>query len=334
MEKRSRRSSGMCWLAGMFSVLLAAVAANLFFASEPGLLDHAKRLARTGAWIPEYGGYFWESDQSALSFRLADYGVSAVSVDVTTESETPRITLSNDFMGSHAGIPSQWRLSPDGKLLVWRIDNVNTPLWVVSDLAGKRLKTWKQSPGSYSPLWLPGNRRWLEYTNSIVGLRPVIHILDGPDVLCAPITGPFTWPLGITPDERVVTFEWHPENARVTWYEYPIASKPAPAVCHSVAVPKAADNLLEAELSPKGDRIACFVHYSYLSPLERLLQRFLSAQIKPHQKIGLWVIQKNGSRVKLLGAEDGKTASGLLWTPDGRRISFYDHGMLFSVPAE
>lgn len=332
MGNRNRGSSAMWWFAVMVILLIIGSAAAIVFASEPGLLDHATRLASTGSWVAGYGGYYWESDRSVLSFRPAGIGVNAVSVDITTGAESPRLTLSNDFIGSKAEIPAQWRLSPDGKYLVWRIDNVGVPRWVVSDLAGRRVKTWKQSYGSYSPLWLAGNRRWMEHTNGNRGLVPIIHSLDGPDVRCAPITGPFSWPLGVTPDARVVTFEWHPEKYQIVWYEYPLAPKPAPATSRSVVMPKSADALIEAELSPTGDRIACLVHYTYLSPIERLMVQFLRQTIKPHQKLGLWILHRDGSHTRFLGAEESSSASSLLWTPDGKRLSLYDHDALYSVP--
>jgi Tol biopolymer transport system component len=287
--------------------------------------------------VSVYGGYFWVSDRAVLSFRPRDNGVQAVQVDLPTGRETPIPALSEDFQQANASLVSVWRLSPDGRWLVWRYDdNAHAPFWIVSDLEGKRVKRWKLQPSSSMPLWLPDHRRWVETINSPndVGLQPVVHSLDGPDVKSATITGPFTWALGVTPDGRILTLEWRQNRGSISWYEYSLSSHHVPPVTHSLSTPRTADGILEAELSPDGDRIACFAHYLYLTPLEKLLRRVLPAQIHPHEKMGLWILKRDGSGMRLVGSEDGATASGLLWTPDGKHVSFYDNNILYAVPVD
>ena len=54
---------------------------------------------------------------------------------------------------------------------------------------------------------------------------------------------------------------------------------------HKAVMPKTASALAEAELSPDGKQVAVFVQYTYLSPLETLIARYLPGKIHPHEKV-------------------------------------------------
>jgi hypothetical protein len=53
----------------------------------------------------------------------------------------------------------------------------------------------------------------------------------------------------------------------------------------------------------------------------------------PHQKVGLWVVNRADRRAHLVGSEEGPAPFGLLWTPDGKRLSYIQNGTLYSVAA-
>jgi hypothetical protein len=334
---------------GLLVVLTLAVLLGIgcmiaFYPHEPALLDHATRIAPTANWIQSYGGYFWQSDKAVLAFRPFESSLTALNVGVDTGQETPLIGLTVGWKRTMANEVSNWRLSPDGRLLLWEdtlpSSTRSRPLnarWIASSLDGVKQKSWTASNNSFAPLWFPDNRRWVEAirSNNGQGTLPIIHDMEGKDIRCAPIQGPFTWPLAVTPEERLLTLEWQQRSGQVLWYEYPLRPESAPSVVTSVTMPKGVSGLIEAELSPQGDRIACLVAYIRLSPLESLLKRFFpDFGPRVQERIALWVFRRDGKDSRLLGVESGRTASGLLWSPDGRRISLYDHDSLYSIPAE
>ena len=342
MEKRGRRPAVCCWLAGAAAATGLFASATFLLKPEPGLLDHATRLANASTWVPGFGGYYWESDHSVLTFRPYLRGVRAVTVDVTTASETDHSALSNNIVSGGQSVV-QWRLSRDGQYLLWYNNTGRRGTWNVSDLTGRLLKTWPLKNG-FAAMWLADGHSWLESHPGAFGVpfNPpaaqsacTVHSLTGADRKKIPISGPYDWPMGITLDNQVVSMQWSGTNGlsagRIDWYTYPLTEKPAAFEHNSAPMPRSATGLVEAELSPRGDRIACFVGYSYLSPLEELVQRFLPGSVHPHTKVGLWVIHRDGRGMSLIGSEEGGSPFGLLWTPDGKRVSFVDHGTLYSV---
>ena len=344
MERRRRRSPGLCLVAGAAAVAAMAISASLILQPEPGLLDHASRLADARSWLSGFGGYFWENGHSVLTFRKQQIGVAAISVDISTGAETQHAALSSDL---RQGVPDQLqrRLSPDGRCLLWpRLDRTSLT-WCASDLNGTRLKNWvmaRQPTGAVGPLWLSDGRTWVEirdatnYSGTYAVLY-VCHSLNSSDRSSKSISGLPVWTVGVAPDNGVVALQWLTGGSsggdRIAWSEYKPFPKPGGIVTKTVPMPEAATGLDEAELSPRGDRIACLVHYTYLSPLEKLLQRFFAVRIQPHEKVGLWVIRRDGGGKRLVGSEDGGSPFGLLWTQDGRRLSFVDHDSLYSVSA-
>ncbi len=117
MESRGRRKTGCCWwfavgTIGVFALLTATV-----LRPEPGLLDGATRVADARSWIPQFGGYFWESERSILTFRSYINGVRIVSVEIGSGAETERTALSADIRSGGA-TAADWRLSHAGRYLL------------------------------------------------------------------------------------------------------------------------------------------------------------------------------------------------------------------------
>lgn len=340
-----RRSAGLISGCCGSAVLIGIVLLIAFFPREPGLLDHAVRIARTETWAQGYGGYFWQSGKSLLAFHPSGSSVLAVNVSAETGSETPLSGLTASLAhGTPDGL-SQWRLSPNGSLLIW--EDAWQPAnatedapshWIVCSLDGVKRKTWTvPDEGSFMPLWFPDNRRWVEAKRDTQsnGVIPIIHNMDGKDTVCAPIKGAFTWPLAVTPEERLLTLEWRQMDGHITWFEYPLTPQSQPPVITSIPLPKGAGGLIEAEVSPQGDRIACLVSYLRVPPQNRLLKRFLPNLAAPEQtRTALWIFRRDGKESRMIGAENGNLASGLLWSPDGKHVSLYDHASLYLIPVE
>src|SRR5258705_282330 len=94
MKKRGRRAAGCCWWAGVGTIAGFAALAAYVLKPEPGLLDHAVRFADARSWAPQYGGYFWETSHSVLTFRPSGKGARAVTVETGSGVETARTALS------------------------------------------------------------------------------------------------------------------------------------------------------------------------------------------------------------------------------------------------
>jgi len=339
---KRRGRSGTCFcISAILGIALLAIVAAYVLRPEPGLLDHAARLVGAMSWSPGFGSYFWESDRSILTFRPTSHSVRAVSVDLPTGSETERSGLTEDIRSWGTAI-NGWRLSPDGMLLLWRSQSSGPAEWHVSNLMGKRVRTWQDGEDGIAPLWLRDSRSWLEglysYSGVPYGRTGVIHSLEGKDLQCGAMPGPYEWAIGVTPGREVISFRWsgptRGAGAQIEWFVYSLSAKPGLSQHCKVPMPDSATGVAEAELSGDGTRIACFVRYTYLSSLEKLLARFVPKMIHVHSKVGLWILRRDGRGTQLVGSEEGGAPYGLLWTPDDKRISFVLNNTLYSVPGE
>jgi hypothetical protein len=277
--------------------------------------------------------------------------VRAVTVDTGTGAETPRGALSADLAQTGGGL-IEWRLSRDGRYLLWLDDQSAPPIWWVSDLSGRRVRRWPAVSTSTLPIWLADGSGWLEGVSSsavvMSGGGPMsctLHGLTGADRKYGAVPGPFNWLEGATPDGRVIAVSPAPASGRpfaageftpvqLAWYVYRLVPKPTVASHGVVAIGPHAAGVLEAESSPDGSRLACLVQTSYNSPLEALVSRFLRIVVQPHEGVDLWLVRLDGSGARLIGSEANGTPFGLLWTQDGKRLSFVDHGALWTVPAD
>jgi hypothetical protein len=347
MEKRTGNRGACCLGASVLALALFAWMASYAVRGEPCLLDQSTRLIDASFWNQEFGSYFWENDRAVLTFRPEGKTVRAVSVDVSTRAETPHTALTREIARGGNDVVA-WRLSRDGRLLLWCDLGGKMPIWTASDLSGKRVQTWKQASIANLPMWLTDNRRWLGAgilskrqdpgkLFSSVGNVLGIYDVSGLNRSLAPTPGPCNWPVGITSDNHVVALHWVGPNAAgngaIEWYEYSLDSTPTAGPHGKAVMPRAAAGLREAELSPDGGRIAVLVQYNYLSPVEQLLGRFLHVPVHSHQKVGLWVVNRGRGDASLVGSEEGPAPFGLLWSLDGQRLSYIQNGTLYSVAA-
>lgn len=337
MAEQTNNSKPYTAFIGVSIVLAAILCLFIFYPRDPELLKRARLLAPSQGWIQQYGGYFWISNSDALSFRNSNPGVKAQRMNATSETEQTLTGLTERLKFANINQTANWRLSPDGKWLLWRDNHAKKAKFVVSSLEGKDARSWPVPPyGNASPLWLADNKHWVElaFANNQTTILPVIHGLDGTNVSCAPISGPLTFPVGITPDTKLLTLEFTPTDGKLTWYEFPIQTKLEPAMSHSIALPRNTASLFEAEVSPDGSSIGCLMVTDVIPPLEKL-KRLINPTINilSSQKKSLWIINRDGSGKRLLGTEENSQAAGLLWSQDGKNITLYDNGTLYSIPA-
>jgi hypothetical protein len=313
-----------------------AVFCWLLYMGERPLLERATPVvAGTERWIQEYGGYFWASDQEILSFREVGRGnVHAYRVDIVTGAARPLMTLNTLLRGS-ARDTAFWRLSPDGKWLVWLNLTPPRPHWVASPLDGSPSVTWPVLGNSQGPLWLPGNQSWVEF--SLQGMNtavPWIHNLDGTVQHGPTINGSLRWPIGVTSTNRVLSVEM-PMNAILQNVTYSLTSPPTPAQTYQVALPGSTGTAIETELSPQGDRVAYLLHSERQSPVQQFLHWLIPSADSPSiARYSIWVSRVDGSQTHRIGDEEGHAVTALLWTPDGKHLSFFCNNTLYTVPAD
>lgn len=330
MKKRKPIGMTLLALAGVGGALLL-----IYYPRRQSLLYRATPVVDTQRWLQQYGGYFWESDRSILSFRSAGRGgVQAFRVNVATGSSRPLMTLNRTLRGS-ASATSLWRLSPDGKWLIWQNLQAPRARWTASTLDGLQRVTWPISNPTGGPLWLADNRRWVEFvSHRQAGVQPLLHSLDGKTVRGTPITGPFNWPMGVNAQERVISLDFR-QGAALTISEYGLMQGAVPARRFTAKLPNGMLSESEAELSPQGDRLAYILRTANVSPLQRLLAWLLPpADSRATYRDTLWVSRADGSEMRKLGEEAGSTVSGLMWMPNGRRISFFCQDRLYTLPVD
>ncbi|HZP82654.1 MAG TPA: hypothetical protein VFB21_13525 [Chthonomonadaceae bacterium] len=341
MNKRKRIGMALLALVGVAGALLL-----FFYLRRQNLLYRATPIVETQQWLQQYGGYFWESDRSILSFRSAGRGgLQAFRVNVATGSARPLMTLNRRLRGA-ASSPAQWRLSPDGRWLVWQ--NLRSPgaCWTASTLDGLQNVTWPiprptGGPSTFmgtmntsGPLWLSDNRRWVEFVPNQAGVQPWMHRLDGKSVRGPRITGPLPWPMGVNAQDRVVSLNFR-RGATLTINEYGLTPGAAPPRAFTVRLPGGMQTESEAELSPQGDRLAYILRTASASPLQRLLTWLVPpADNRAYYRDTLWVSRADGSEMRKLGEEGGGTLTGLMWMPNGRRISFFCQDKLYTLPVD
>ena len=340
MEKRAGNRGTSCLGASVLALALFGWLASYAVRGEPRLLDRSNRLIDASFWSQDFGSYFWENDHSVLTFRPEGKSERAVSVDVFTRTETPRAALSSAIAGGGTGVRS-WRLSPDGRRLLWCDLSNQVPAWTATELNGTCIKRWKNTSFGFLPLWLPDSRRWFGAAEGnrnspfVTGSEFGVYDVVGPSYNLKPTPGPSRWPIGVTPNNHIVSLQWVAQtasgNGAVEWFEYSLEPKPTAGPHGKAVMPRTAVGVTEAELSPDGSLIATLVQYSYLSPLEQILGQYLHVPVTPRQKVGLWIVNRDRCDATLVGSEEGPAPFGLLWTPDGNRLSFIQNGSLYSV---
>jgi len=356
------------WLVRL--ALAAAVVAAVLAAMRPNpsLLERSSRVI--GSLSSPSEPYVWLSDHELIRFpvdtKQDGQGNSmtimrAEQLDTKTGLRTPLTDLSRRLRAQR-DYASLFRLSPDGKWLVYAANNSDDDYprshFYVSEVGGPREREWpledaasngmpSMPPGA---VWLPDSRRWLELAPDETGLLGVrMHSLDVDSPKALPVTAPARLRslLGVTPDYRLIATDFYvsPGSAArsVDLYEVGLYPNPTPPRRHTLRAPPNAQ-ILDIALSPRGDRLAWAFYFSRVPTGMQWLARFIPSlrkRLRPRVGAGLWVSRLDGSEMREIGYQEidpnvpaplRLAPAEIHWTPDGRRLSFVYKNALYTVP--
>ncbi len=339
---RSKRAKGFfgCCALLLVACLLAAI---------PVLRERSERLTvlatystDASMWTRYYDGYCWETNNAQLLFyNIANRDTQVLRHDDARNSTSIFVPSLTTLLGAK-GIVMFPRCSPGGKWLLAQDYGSNEYIGV--DLKTGRLLKWSKpaSAGIYV-LWLPDGKRWVElrYNKMHTGVIPVIHSMEGPDVLSSPIAGAFEWPLGVTADLHMLVA---PTSPPLIINDFDLNPHPKPTLRHSIKLPGIGltSNAAgferwaqEIEASPDAHRLAYMVQEEAISPFTRLLRRFVPGSSGASTVLcSIWVSNADGSNMCQIGHENAHTAAGLQWTPDGKRLSLFIDDKFYVIPVK
>ncbi len=335
MKEREIKKQFVWAVWGLVGLLGAFVCLKLF-TPQPSIVTKASPLVTAEGWIQNYGGYFWEDEKNILAFRSVQSGLQAISVDIETGKETSLAGLTKAFANAKTGDVANWRLSSDGKRLLWRSRSINRQesLWSISDLDGKALKSWRCRTSLSSPLWMPDTESWLEMKPSS-GSDPIIHSIASKDTVLTTINSQPSFAFSVSPDRKLISMNQPDRRGNFSWNEYSLTTAPVFVTTRDLRLPKGCDGIQEAEMSPDGKQVAILFTAVQTSTLENLVRRLLpNSGFANQTHLQLWVFSRDGNQRHLIGAETGAAISGVLWTLDSRQVSFMTHGKLFRISPE
>ena len=357
-----------CLLILLPVVLLILGAVGLFFTTrEPNLLERATSVADTKDWDFRWTTYYWISNQDLLFFRgsSAQYPVESgwnfFKRDILTGKEmhlSALTRLASDTYGKHSWIA----MAPDGQRLFWTDEEEGVKGILCATLEGQHFQTFPRGRLSHVA-WMGDSAHLIE--RAMDQMRD--HIAYGriydlnapqkPRKLDPPTAEPFhSTPGFVTMTNHLLLATWEGQGEidteaplqHVEIYEAVIGEETRSARKYSVTLPYMAE-IWGEKFSPQGDRIAWPLLQKndtlppYLDFLHRRIPAF-NPQSTP--KFSLWVSRIDGTQMHEIGAlpiRPEKEYSGVViddvpdqiyWLPDGKHLSFWLKGTLYTVPAD
>jgi hypothetical protein len=344
---------------GLLIMLLCPILALLSIPRNEDLSvgKRAHRLIAAGQWTPlRMAGmipYQWLPDGGHV--LTVQQGAPCL-VDTATGAVTP-LTAVRKALESHPGLaalaPRDWVVSPDGEWVLSRVvtggndSNVGyLPFmawgkWIAVKRDGSAVITDKAVfSRDTQVIWPPGQPEWIAITPQPRFLAAIHYPLADHGTPKTVVLQPHTLfedpvvPLGTIGSGRLVLAAWYrsghievldSESSGISLEHYQIHF-PSGALA------------VEAEISPRGDRIAWlfdFHAFSPLTPLRRVLPFLHQAAGQTHGEI--WVSDIHGDEMHpLITGGSGAQADDphfVRWTPDQSRISFVCRDSLYTVPA-
>lgn len=351
MQRNRRRN----WIAAL--ICLAVLLLILFSAgSSNDLLARATRLALTQGVITNemtYSGYHFFYHYAPSYAWLSETQLHSIQEVSRGSYETARLDLAAGNIVKRAGRgplrnsqgtldqPFYWRVSPDGKWILFLSKNGDDLIYTATTLDGDRQTAWtNRFDGSVEPVWLSDSSGFVEWpardgTNYArirwlssglinefdLGSSPMASLQDL-DRLKSPYAA--VSPKMLSSGHAAEFFELSGTGERSTLRRY------------SVSVP---EELQQGEskvfLSPRGDRLAwlCFVKRK-IPELIRV-RRFPFFMTEPRFTTAVLVSRLDGSELRLIGRlRPGDDIRSVAWTPSGRQLSFIHANSLWTVPVD
>jgi hypothetical protein len=306
---------------------------------QPSLLARATKLAQIDSWdwrslnlLPS--GYLWLSNQEVLSARERSGREVLFRYNLSSGKDVALVQLSQWFQKTDGRL-DEALTSPGGQWILWW----NDAFIQVAKLDGSQYARYPRHPTS-DLFWVQDARHWVELWNAdeTPGANVRVRSPERPletrtsFLPSDEITGYLDNGL-VTPTGQLKAIKMpYGASLRVTFVEGNIGSN-IPLSQQRLHAPDG--NILQAQLSPQGDRIALLNISEPRYALPRFLRRFLPWQQKPvAAHTSVWISTADGKNMRELGSFPSKTFTALHWSPDGKRLSFVYQNALWTVPVE
>ncbi len=347
-------SAGLGILVGMAVQAVASPPKHLTSTNPGSLLQKATRvfpLESPGEGDYQGGGVgrLWLSSHELLHFNRRG---QLYRYDLATQSETLLAALTHQVKTSPAYLYFL-DTSPDGQSVIWGMSS-NNPFFV-APVDGSRREQWPGNQGLSEPYWCADSHHWIEFQfggtpEKIRWTTILVHNTDTPDhsetiaaippglqgleIVAAPSADlviartPDSHKMG--PSTRITTPDGHVGftfTDQVTYRKTQAISvwslhQAQPLHRWTIALPGYA---AEAEVSPKGDRVAWLLTSSASEP----------PAVLGNPSASLWVGNLDGSQMHKVGSvEGGERPLQVCWLPSGDQLSFEYQGAIWTVPAD
>lgn len=350
--------------AGLFVVIVLAVTlASHAGHAKDDLLARATRVASVQGWPLGDGEVFWNdpylwlSDHELFHFTGDTmHGYQPLYLDTRTCADVPAPGLTPTYGGHIASA------SPDGRWVLWDTGKWENSRHILAATSrdGARTMKWPEARDVWEDqgFWLSDSRRWVAITYQPTGQtfqgHPAsarslaIYSVDKPGVIGMPLlndTGTSRI-LGVTPQDKIILCDATGEQPitpgqraqPLTLLERSLDPKHPQERQVQVARPDERADTTRFLLSPQGDRIAWFLFSARPSTIEGWLSLWTKhGYLVGRETLDVWVGRLDGSAPHKIGGMSGSHVSfpaGPRWTPDGKRISFVNNGILYTVPAD
>lgn len=299
------------------------------------------------------GPYFWADDRRIVSLKRTSSGYRPHAIDTRTGSVTTLPPIPHQYTQSE--LRNSWRLSPDGKRLLWAQQNGPAYRWILGEIDSGLYSPQPSQP--FDPFrratadWFPDGRAWIELasrggryefrTNSVS--EKVVHPFASARSMWRKVdTISDTMTILQVDSHRKVTAMirqpmtyWRGELARIDLRTGGVDKTTASIPPNMGA--------LGAAVSPDQDSLALTLWSYEPSSGFRLLGPILSSFGIRDQRTGtLRVIGANGGEPRDAGTiywsadRRGWRRTGpwqLKWTPDSQRLSFAYADQIYTIRA-
>ena len=359
-----RRGVACCSMA--LAAAAAAIVAGFAIGRPKSLLDYATPVADYRAWQdsrvmnPELLEYCWLSPTEVL--YLGAKGSASAQLmrkRIDRAAEPAKAIPARLPFGA-----TNWQVSPDGKWICWSgpgslvlpiqsryhvlsLDGTTaraigsngmdaewsedcTSIYTRSPAGERAIRKTSISSGRFQDLATPEYASQKNISGSMASLPIVMHVFKDGRILVAE-HGPFY--MAKRPNFNPRKFN----TKSVEFVVYDVNNPSAPRDRWSVNAPVDTDNGY-VRASPQGDKLFWTTSKMVVSPIDQAVHAIIrSHNVRPCRLARLMISDIHGHGIHSI-AEYWSTPLGdvtrMLWTPDGKQISFSMNGRLYTIPAD